>query len=168
MKSTIKVVPLLAIVFLISAAGHVSAQSEGEVETNRRYFGSSDQELGIIIGEPTGLSFKAWLGTTTAVDFGVAWSFKDDGHLHLHGDYLLHNFGFFDVDQGEFPYYIGIGGRVRFDDDDSRIGIRLVMGAEYYHASMPLGFFFELVPVFDLAPETEMDINGGVGIRYVF
>ena len=47
--------------------------------------------LGIILGEPTGISFKSWLSTTTAFDMAAAWSFVDEDALHLHGDYLVHN-----------------------------------------------------------------------------
>jgi len=31
--------------------------------------------LGIIVGEPTGLSFKKWSGDTTAIGGAIAWSF---------------------------------------------------------------------------------------------
>jgi hypothetical protein len=32
--------------------------------------------LGIIIGEPTGISAKQWTGSRTAIDGAVAWSFQ--------------------------------------------------------------------------------------------
>jgi len=121
----------------------------------------------VILGEPTGLSYKEWTGSSTAIDLGIAWSFRHEGHLHIHADYLFHNFSFFEVDDGRMPYYIGIGGRVRIEDDP-RAGVRFVIGAEYYSEQAPFGFFFELAPIFDLLPETEFDMNGGVGIRVVF
>ena len=47
--------------------------------------------LGVMAGEPTGLSAKTWLGKTTAVDAGLAWSLSGDKDLQAHADYLIHN-----------------------------------------------------------------------------
>ena len=137
--------------------------------------GGGTWELGVILGEPTGLSAKYWLSPNTAFDLGAAWSFGDDGHFHLHGDYLYHNFDIFKVDSGSLPLYFGIGGRVRFDEDNNehdndgtRVGLRLVLGLEYIVEQYPMSVFFEIAPIVDLAPETEGSMNGGLGIRYVF
>lgn len=124
--------------------------------------------LGVIFGEPTGLSGKIWTTDRTAFDFGAAWSFQDDGHFHLHADYLFHNYSYFDVEKGSLPFYLGIGGRVRFHDDDNRFGVRFVVGIEYFFEDWPMALFVEVVPILDLAPETEGDINGGLGIRFYF
>ena len=35
--------------------------------------------LGIIFGEPTGISFKGWIGRRAAFDAAVAWSFEGEG-----------------------------------------------------------------------------------------
>jgi hypothetical protein len=117
-------------------------------------------ELGVILGEPTGLSAKYWTTANTALDFGAAWSFGHDGNFHLHCDYLL---------------YFGIGGRVRFESDDpkdddkgTRVGLRMVLGLEYLVAAYPMSVFFEIAPIVDVAPKTEGSMNGGLGIRYVF
>jgi len=134
-------------------------------------------ELGVILGEPTGLSAKYWTTPNTAIDFGAAWSFEKNGNFHLHCDYLYHNFDIFKVDEGSLPLYFGIGGRVRFEDDDpldrndehgTRVGLRLVLGLEYLVAQYPMSIFFEVAPIVDLAPKTEGSMNGGLGIRYVF
>lgn len=125
-------------------------------------------ELGVILGEPTGLSAKYWMSEVTALDFGAAWSFQENGNFHLHVDYLYHNYNIFKVEQGSLPLYFGIGGRVRFDENDTRLGLRLVLGAEYLVEEYPMSVFFEVAPIVDLAPETEASLNGGLGIRYVF
>lgn len=125
-------------------------------------------ELGVILGEPTGLSAKYWTSRENALDFGAAWSFQRSGQFHFHVDYLFHNYEFFQVDPGSLPIYFGIGGRVRFDGDDNRVGLRLVLGAEYLTSAYPMSVFFEIAPIVDFAPETEADLNGGLGIRYVF
>jgi len=125
-------------------------------------------ELGVLLGEPTGFSAKYWTTSVTAIDFGAAWSFEGDGQFHFHCDYLFHNFDAIKVDQGSLPLYFGVGGRVRFDENDSRLGLRLVVGAEYLFDEYPMSLFFEVAPIVDFAPETEASVNGGIGIRYVF
>ncbi|MBI3766102.1 MAG: hypothetical protein HY277_06330, partial [Ignavibacteriales bacterium] len=38
--------------------------------------------IGILIGEPTGVSVKGWLNATNAIDAGVAWSFVRETSFH--------------------------------------------------------------------------------------
>jgi hypothetical protein len=132
------------------------------------YVDQGDVEVGLVLGEPTGFSAKFWTTANTAFDIGLAWSFGDGGHFHIHADYLFHNFDFFEVDSGNLPLYFGIGGRARIQDEDSRIGLRVAVGIEYILESHPFSFFFEIAPVVDFAPETDADINGGIGVRYIF
>ncbi len=150
-------------VFALSLA-LFSPQAKGQIAL----VDAGDMELGILLGEPTGISWKYWTTGDAALDLGVAWSFGDGGHFHLHGDYLFHNFDFFDVDSGSLPIYVGIGGRVRIEDDDSRVGLRIALGLEYILESNPISFFFEVAPIVDFLPETEADVNGGIGVRYIF
>jgi hypothetical protein len=125
--------------------------------------------LGVIFGEPTGLSAKIWMTENTGWDIGAAWSWSGDGHFHLHADYLFHNFNLFDVDKGSLPVYLGIGGRVLFRDNaDDKIGVRFPIGVEYFFEDWPVAIFGEVVPILDLAPSTDGDINGGFGIRFYF
>jgi len=131
--------------------------------------------LGIIVGEPTGFSAKLWMGNNTALDGAVAWSFlgNDGNHnhnrvLHVHADLLFHNFNLFNVNRGRLPLYYGIGGRIKFHEDNNRIGIRIPVGLEYIFERNYVDMFLEVVPLFDLTPETKFRINSGIGIRYFF
>jgi hypothetical protein len=159
-KSASIVIALFAMFVLAACAGEARSQIAP--------IDAGDMEVGLILGEPTGLSGKLWATGNTAFDLGVAWSFGDGGHFHIHGDYLFHNFDFFDVNTGSLPIYFGIGGRIRLQDEDSRVGLRIAIGLEYIMESAPVGFFFEVVPIVDFAPETEADVNGGIGVRYIF
>ena len=123
--------------------------------------------LGIILGEPTGLSAKLWTTSTNAFDFGAAWSFKGDGHLLLQADYVWHMFDLIRVSSGKLPFYVGIGGRVILRDDPD-VGVRIPFGLDYIFADAPVDIFFELVPILDLAPETDFDLGGGIGARFWF
>jgi hypothetical protein len=137
--------------------------------------------LGIIIGEPTGITGKCWLSGKSAIDGAVAWSF-DGENLHLHADYLIHKFDLIKVAKGSLPLYFGVGVRVRFDEDDhhfddhdhdnhhhhDRIGVRIPVGLDYLFAHDPVDIFFEIVPILDLTPDTEFGFNAAIGFRYFF
>lgn len=157
---------ILVTILLICVSG-VALADDG-LKTTGRTFGSVG--LGVIIGEPTGISFKGWLGSKSAVDAAVAWSFEKNAKFHVHADYLLHTFNLIPVEKGRLPMYYGIGGRftIREDDHDDLIGIRFPIGLEYLFDELPLDLFLELVPVLDLAPKTDVDFNGAIGIRYMF
>lgn len=149
---TLKLTTLtLAFALLLGAISTLDAQS--------RY---SNTEIGVILGEPTGISFKAWQSDRTAIDAALAWSFGDNGSVHLHADYLRHNW--LDVDSGSLAFYYGLGGRVKFADD-SRVGARIPVGLQYLFPDTRLSMFFEVAPTLDLIPETSFGVNGGIGVR---
>ena len=124
--------------------------------------------IGVILGEPTGFSLKGWTSNNTAVDFGVAWSFVDEGSLHFHADYLVHNFNLFKPKRGKLLFYYGVGGRVKIRDNGDRVGIRVPVGLSYIPEGTSLDIFFEVAPVLDVAPKTEFEFTAGIGIRYYF
>jgi len=138
----------------------------GEAAAQSRDFG-----LGFVVGEPTGISAKAWQTRTTAFDFALAWSFSNDDALHFHADYLRHRFRVIEVSRGQLPIYYGIGGRLRFHDrgtEDVEFGIRFPVGLDYLFARDPIDIFFELVPILDLVEETDFELNASLGARYWF
>jgi hypothetical protein len=124
--------------------------------------------LGIIVGEPTGISGKIWTGQKTGIDFAAAWSVEKTQSFNFHADYLIHDFGVFKVDKGKMALYYGIGGRLVDAADDTHIGVRVPVGINYLFATAPLDLFLEMAPVLDLAPDTNLDFDGGLGIRFWF
>lgn len=124
--------------------------------------------LGILLGEPTGMSMKGWVSSSTAIDAGVAWSFHHEGSFHLHADYLFHSFDVFKT-QDKIPLYYGIGGRIKTGrNQDTRLGLRMVVGVDYLFQHAPFDIFVELAPILDLTPATEAQVNAGIGGRFWF
>jgi hypothetical protein len=123
--------------------------------------------LGIILGEPTGFSFKGWIDGKSAIDAGLAWSFLHETSLHIHVDYLLHTTNV--TKRKDIPAYYGIGGRIKTEGHGGdRIGVRIVGGLVYYLPESPIDIFGEIAPILDFAPETDFQINVGIGMRYYF
>ena len=123
--------------------------------------------LGIILGEPTGISLKYWTSRTTAIDGAIAWSLGKHDRIYFHGDYLWHIDNIINVSRGRLPIYYGVGARLGFNDDSS-LGVRGVIGLDYQFTNVPVDIFLELVPVMNLAPSTDFDFNGAIGVRYFF
>ncbi len=135
--------------------------------------------LGIILGEPTGLSAKLWMSKDNAFDFGLGVSLGGDrikykgnydnsGRVHFHMDYLWHAFNAIRSTE-RFPLYYGFGGRFNTGGGyDGSFGVRGVFGIAWFPHSAPIDVFLELVPVFQVTPLTGLGIDAGLGVRYFF
>lgn len=125
--------------------------------------------LGLMLGEPTGISAKYWLDGDNALDFGLAYSFVQKfSAVSLHADYLYHAFDIIKSDY-RLPVYYGFGARLRFvDNSDNALGARGVVGVAWLSDNLPIDVFFELVPVFNLIPSTSLNLDIALGARYYF
>lgn len=148
----------IAAFLTISFSVDANAQAKAE---------KGQKALGIMIGDPTGISFKNWLGSKTAFDVGAAWSLENRDAINLHADYLWHSY--LDVEKGNLAFYYGIGARALFiENADSRIGARVPLGFNYLFADAPLDLFVEIAPILDLIPDTDLNGDGAFGIRFYF
>jgi len=135
--------------------------------------------LGLIVGEPTGITAKNWISDGRAFDAAVAWSFSGYDSFQIHADYLFHNSTWQESTdiEGRLPLHYGIGARIKLGRDidgargarsDSRIGIRIPGGMAYYIPDAPIEVFVEIVPLLDIVPATHFDLNAAIGARYFF
>ena len=128
--------------------------------------GDDNFGVGLMIGEPTGISLKYWYSDKNALGGGIAWSLGRYDAVHLHADYLWHSYSAFgDIEKGRLPVYYGVGGRIVFAEDNSVLGVRVPVGLDYRFENDPLDLFLEIAPTVNLAPDTDFDINGALGIR---
>jgi hypothetical protein len=135
--------------------------------------------LGLILGEPTGLSAKLWTSKINAFDFGLGvgvggdrikyQGYYDNGsRVHFHMDYLWHSFNAITSTE-RFPLYYGLGARFNSGGGyEESIGIRGVFGIAWFPHSTPIDIFLELVPVLQITSATGLGIDAGLGIRYFF
>lgn len=125
--------------------------------------------LGIIVGEPTGISFKHWLGGSSAIDAATAWSSEGNDGFHLHMDFVRHTSITGSSNGFRIPVYYGIGGRILFEEErDDRLGLRVPLGVHLYYSNVPMDFFFEIVPLMDITPDTDFGIDLALGARFYF
>jgi hypothetical protein len=126
--------------------------------------------IGLIFGEPSGVSLKVWTSRTIAFDAAAAWSFINGGSFQIHGDLLFHSWDVFSVQRGTMALYYGFGARLKTatDTDKARFSFRVPIGISYEFDTAPIELFFEIAPMLDLAPETEAALGGGLGFRYFF
>lgn len=137
--------------------------------------------MGVVIGQPTGISAKIWTSSVTAFSFALAWSGGDYGwvrydgsywvlyresRLHVHADYLWHSDRVLKTAE-RIPVYYGAGVGVN-SGFHNWIGVRGVVGIEWLPRNAPLDFFFEVAPVLLLAPSSALAVDAGVGARFLF
>ena len=135
--------------------------------------------MGLILGEPTGISAKYWFDHTNAIDGAIG---LDD--FSIHADFLWHFWDIFPKPSaGQFGAYVGPGLIFKDDDDhdhdhrhdrdddddhDTEAGVRITCGMLYETPRHPFEIFAELVPVIVLSPDTDLDLDGAIGVRFFF
>lgn len=137
--------------------------------------------VGIILGEPTGVCAKIYLGTKSdfAIDMAAGGAVVGGG-LQAHGDALWHPWILSDEDTFVLPAYIGAGIRLLDhtrgrSDSDFHGGIRAVVGMLFDFKNLPIDVFVEVAGVLDYVVGSNGDhdgigfgFNGGAGVRYYF
>jgi len=154
--------------------------AQGSLAQQREYGFGNNFGLGLIIGEPTGVSAKLWTSSSTAFDFGLGWSMGGDrigrydgfyeggSRVHFHMDYLWHSFEAIRSTE-RFPLYYGIGGRINSGAGyRSSAAVRGVFGITWLPRETPIDVFFEVVPSLQLSPSSGFGMDAGIGARYFF
>ena len=165
----------------------VSTAHATEVGYGRRY------GVGIILGDPTGVSGKAWLTSTNAIDIGLGGygygyrggCFRDAAGrpvcdrgwgqrtLSVHADYLWQS----KIVAGavaQLDWHLGAGARALFLNDPCAFdcweaGVRAPVGLDVtFTRPSFLEVFFELAPALYLIPSAFFGFDGGLGARAYF
>jgi hypothetical protein len=136
--------------------------------------------LGVMVGEPTGISAKLWTTSANAFDFGLGWSVGGDrigrydgrydggSRVHFHMDYLWHAFDAIRATE-RFPLYYGIGGRINSGAGyRNSLAVRGVFGIAWLPRETSIDVFLELAPALQLSPSSGFGIDGALGARYFF
>jgi hypothetical protein len=180
MKRTI-LTALAAMSLLAAFAGSARATEVGY----GRKFG-----LGVMIGAPTGLTGKAWIAQTNAIDFGLGYygyGFTSRCFNDNNGNRVCDAGGFswatLNVDylwqsnivrgQAQLDWHLGAGGRTTWigncNVDCARIGPRGAIGLDLmFNNPGFLEIFFEFAMVLNVIPTVWLAPEGALGVRFYF
>jgi hypothetical protein len=123
--------------------------------------------LGLIVGQPTGLTAAFGLSENTAIDAALGLALFDGRDFYLHVEFLyvlptLVNESAFDLNA-----YLGIGGWF-VAAGEAVIGARAPFGLSLDFNNAPIQIFAELSVLLAIAPGTDGAIRGAAGFRYYF
>lgn len=173
---------LVAVSFIACAAHEVRAQdSEAPADpaappaASGRPVDKGSFGLGVVLGEPTGISAKLYLDDDTALQGAVGLNFVGSG-VQVNAEYLLHPWIVQERDAFVLPIYLGPGVRlIQYDggrggESHFAVGVRGVIGMLFDFKTAPLDAFIEVggVVEYDTDEDGELALNVGAGVRYYF
>jgi hypothetical protein len=136
--------------------------------------------LGVMIGEPTGLTAKIWSGNDVAWALSVGNSYL--GSLRIGADYLWHFNAF---NSNVINMYAGPGLAVGIGEssgwwysnrdrtfykepNDIGVGIRGLIGINIVPRNTPIEFFGEVGLMVGVLPASHTNVEAAFGIRFYF
>jgi hypothetical protein len=161
---------------VVLAATLSTAEARARPSRGARFEANKTFGLGLMLGAPTAVCGKLFLGPDTALDFGVGayYHWRDRDGLHVHGDFLWHPVVLARTPDFWLPLYFGVG--LRFLDlsdnnRDSHVGVRVPVGLSFDFENLPLDIFLEVALVLDILVDNDNDrgdFAGAFGARYWF
>ena len=144
---------------MIAAAALLAAPTHAEAKGGP--FG-----LGIMLGDPTGLSANYKMSKQNELDFGAAWSFRY-AWLYLP---VAYHWMFANLGSGahQFLPYVGVGPAIAVGGKDIYVGGRVPVGISWRPQAAPIDVFLEVVPGLALVPDAGFHLDAAIGVRYYF
>lgn len=130
--------------------------------------------VGIVLGEPTGVTGKLYLKPQHALEAALGTGTYDDRRdtrLWLHVVYLWHPSVLHSDPAFELGWHFGVGGFIsdRHNIDRTAIGARAPIGLDFTLEKVPLQFFVDVSADLELVPDTlVLNLGLGLGGRYFF
>ncbi len=123
----------------------------------------AEQGIGIVLGEPTGLSYK-----TGNLAVGLGWSFAStNSRIDATADWWLINDHLIEMIDWYLGAGIKLGLNLNNNNDIFNIGLRVPVGVQWWPVDQ-LELFLEIAPGILLIPATKPDIGAGLGLRFHF
>jgi hypothetical protein len=133
---------------------------------------SSGISIGIVIGDPTGLSLKFWgIGQNSALQVNVGGGgFVAPADLAVSGSLLFHA-----LLTRETPIngYLGVGALAGINQgkrgNNAVFGILVPLGLEFILSEVPLDIFMDVSPFigFPTKEKSLANLTLGIGLRYI-
>jgi hypothetical protein len=162
---------VLVLMALVLAAAAVAAAPTPAAKKPANAVHPGLFELGVYLGQPSGISAKYWINGKNSIDGVAAWGFggAGSGTLVIAADYLFNFIDMVKIETETFPLYVGAGAIMSIDTGGGiSLGARIPLGAFYLFRDVPLEISLEIVPGLYLFPSTSFLAMGGIGVRYCF
>ena len=134
--------------------------------------------LGAVIGAPTGFSANYFLSESRTVHTTLAYDFSGDDEVQLasHYQWRMNNLNFETLKLG---WFYGVGARFALidhdhkhnhhdDHEDIELGPSATLGLFHEFASAPLELFLKGNLTVNVIEDTDVDIDGMLGLHYNF
>jgi len=123
--------------------------------------------LGLMIGEPTGISCKGWVTRSGAIQLGIGYpSLSSRWGTALSAEYLWHSHIF--RSRESFPLFYGLGGIFGVSSGANLMGARGVLGIAWWPRRSSIDLFLQMAPTIYFEPVSQFEFDFGFGVRYFF
>jgi hypothetical protein len=147
----------IVVAFVVLTATPSTARAEGGP------FG-----LGIILGEPTGLTGAYRLSPRNMIDGAIGIDVFDDNEFYVHADFLFVLPDLLGGGSVGLSPYLGPGAFVVDIADGIGLGGRIPFGLSLDFRRAPIQIFGEITFSLLVVPDVHGDIGGAIGFRYYF
>ena len=128
--------------------------------------------LGLILGDPSGVSMKTKLQDGQALDGLVSYGSGPASTYYLAGSYQFEKPSALHFGKQPVDFYYGLGIRIHesgpSNDRKLHLGPKVPAGLSIKLVDTAFEVFAEAAFVLDITPSTSGDIDGGIGARYWF
>jgi hypothetical protein len=131
--------------------------------------------IGVVIGIPTGLSFRTQIAPSHEIAAALGWHYSVVqayvDYLNIHPKFIVDNgvavsgYWGLGVFAGAFER---IHARTLHDDLEMSLGLRVPLGLKYIFPGDRVEIFAELAPGLLLWDSTFITLTGAAGVRYLF
>jgi hypothetical protein len=125
-----------------------------------------DIGLGLVVGEPTGLSAELGLGGRSSLALAVGLDAFEGSGFYVHLDYLMRLGYLARWSSSSLVPYVGLGGVVK--GGDAHVGARVPFGLSLEFRTAPVQIFGELALRVMVVPDLDVGVGGAIGFRYFF
>jgi len=165
--------------FVLALAAVIAIAAPARADTDGSTSQGADKGalgVGIILGEPTGITAKLYILDNQAIQAAVGSAFIGGG-LQLHADYVFHPYILQTRPSFVLPVYVGPGLRLidytnGRDSSSFAIGLRVVGGLLFDFKEVPIDAFIEVAGVLEYefkdGAGAGLRLNAGAGVRYYF